>query len=100
VAITQARIRMSLMNSFSGREMDPERLNSMGSRMLRDCLLYAESGGSNIGILALAKPRMNPFECDVYELLSANGISLVPQFVQSGYWIDFRSIVSLSEGST
>jgi hypothetical protein len=68
--------------------------------MLRDCLLYAESGGSNIGILALAKPRMNPFERDLYELLSANGISLVPQFVQSGYWIDFRSIVSLSEGST
>ena len=85
MAITRARIRMSLVSSFSGREMDPEHLDSVGSRMLRDCLLYAESGGSNIGILALAKPRMNPFERDLYELLSVNVISLVPQFVQSGY---------------
>ncbi|MDA0265320.1 MAG: AAA domain-containing protein [Chloroflexi bacterium] len=92
VAITRAKARMTVVSSFSGREMDPERLNNIGPQMLRDYLLYAESGGTNLGIRARTKPAMNPFERDVYDYLSAAGIPLIPQFGQSGYWIDFAAM--------
>jgi very-short-patch-repair endonuclease len=57
--------------------------------MLRDYLLYAESGGKNLGLRALAKPALNPFEQDVKAQLEARGLVVVPQFGASGYWIDF-----------
>lgn len=89
VAITRARRRMTVVSSFSGREMDPERVHSVGAAMLRDYLLYAESGGANLGLRALPKPALNAFERDVQEQLSAQGMKLTPQFGVSGYWIDF-----------
>ena len=92
VAITRAKARMTVVSSFSGREMDPDRLNNVGPQMLRDYLLYAESGSTNLGIRARTKPAMNPFERDVYDYLSAAGIPLIPQFGQSGYWIDFAAM--------
>lgn len=89
VAVTRARRRMTVVSSFSGREMDPDRLHSVGARMLRDYLLYAESGGSDLGIRAKAKPPLNAFERDVQEQLAARGLRMTPQFGASGYWIDF-----------
>jgi very-short-patch-repair endonuclease len=89
VAITRARRRMTVVSSFTGGEMDPARTRSVGSVMLRDYLLYAESGGKNLGLRALAKPALNPFEEDVTEHLEARGLVVVPQFGASGYWIDF-----------
>jgi len=92
VAITRARRSITVVSSFSGREMDPDRLHGHGPQMLRDYLLYAESGGDNLGLEARDKPTMNPFERDVFEHLSRRGISLIPQFGQSGYWIDFAAM--------
>ncbi|MEZ4503639.1 MAG: AAA domain-containing protein [Dehalococcoidia bacterium] len=92
VAITRARRRMTVVSSFSGGEMEPERLHSIGARMLRDYLLYGESGGANLGVRARPKPALNPFERDVEEQLTAHGIRLVPQYGASGYWIDFAAM--------
>lgn len=89
VAITRARRRITVVSSFSGAEMDPARLNGIGPVMLRDYLLYAESGGKNLGLRALTRPALNPFERDVKQHLEARGLTLVPQFGASGYWIDF-----------
>lgn len=89
VAITRARRRMTVVSSFSGGEMDPERVHSVGAQMLRDYLLYAESGGANLGVRARPKPALNAFERDVQEQLSARGLRLMPQYGASGYWIDF-----------
>jgi very-short-patch-repair endonuclease len=89
VAITRARRRMTVVSCFSGKELDPERLSSTGPVMLRDYLLYAESGGSNLGLRARRKPELNPFERDVMAKLEAAGLRVVPQFGASGYWIDF-----------
>ena len=50
VAITRARRSITVVSSFSGREMDPDRLHGHGPQMLRDYLLYAESGGDNLGL--------------------------------------------------
>lgn len=92
VAITRARRSMAVVSSFSGREMDPDHLHGRGPQMLRDYLLYAESGGNNLGLVARDKPTLNPFERDVFEHLSRRGISLIPRFGQSGYWIDFAAM--------
>jgi len=89
VAVTRARRRLAVVSSFGGREMDPDRLKAVGARMLRDYLLYAESGGTDLGIRTKAKPALNPFERDVQEQLSARGMRMMPQYGASGYWIDF-----------
>ena len=92
VAITRARSSMAVVSSVSGREFDPERTKSIGARMLRDYLLYAESGGTDLGSHQREKPILNPFERDVERHLTAAGISLAPQFGASGFWIDFAAM--------
>jgi very-short-patch-repair endonuclease len=71
--------------------MDPNRLNAEGARMLWRYLAYAESGGADLGHVALDKPDLNPFERDVRDQLVKAGIPLVPQFGSSGYWIDYAA---------
>ena len=92
VAVTRAKYRMTLVSSFRAGDMDDEKLTSPGARMLRDYLLYAESGGTNLGVRTRRKPDMNPFERDVYQALSDIGIPLVPQYGESGRWIDFAAM--------
>ena len=91
VAVTRAKTRMTVVSSFSAAEMDDARLSD-GAKMLRDYLLYAESGGTNLGVRTRPKHDMNPFERDVYRALAEAGIPLTPQFGQSGYWIDFAAM--------
>ena len=92
VAVTRAKTRMTVVSSFTAAEMDDARLRSDGAKMLRDYLLYAESGGTNLGVRTRPKHDMNPFERDVYRALTEAGIPLTPQFGQSGYWIDFAAM--------
>ena len=92
VAVTRARRRMTVVSSFGADEMDPDRLHSAGSKMLRDYLLYAASGGADLGMRAIAKPALNPFERNVKEQLEARDVPLVPQYGASGYWIDFAAM--------
>ena len=92
VAVTRARRRMTVVSSFGGREMDPERLRREGPRMLRDYLLYAASGGADLGVRARERPPLTPFERDVRERLEERGVPLTPQYGASGYWIDFAAM--------
>ena len=92
VAVTRARRRMTVVSSFGGREMDPERLRREGPRMLRDYLLYAASGGEELGVRARERPPLTPFERDVRERLAERGVPLTPQYGASGYWIDFAAM--------
>lgn len=89
VAITRARSQMTVVSSVSGRELDPDRVKSVGARMLRDYLLYVESGGRNLGLHQREKPILNPFERDIERALTEVGLNLISQFGASGYWIDF-----------
>ncbi len=59
--------------------------------MLCRYLAYAESGGSDLGPVALDKPILNPFERDVEEQLRSAGVPLVAQYGCSGYWIDYAA---------
>ena len=92
VAVTRAKKSMTLVTSFSSADMDDEKLNDIGPRMLKDYLLYAESGGGNLGRRTRVKPQMNAFERDIYEALTNEGLRLTPQYGDSGYRIDFAAM--------
>ena len=89
VAVTRAKKRVTVVSSFSSSDLDPGRLRSEGAQMLRRYLEYAESGGENLGRLAMTRPELNPFERDVMNHLTAAGIPLIAQYGVSGYFIDF-----------
>src|SRR5262249_35827426 len=89
VAVTRAKNRVTLVSSFSHRDMDPERSNAEGVKLLRQSLQYVESGGTNLGDRVLENPALNPFEVDVRDTLARHGLKPIPQYGSSGYWIDF-----------
>src|SRR5262249_26066425 len=89
VAVTRAKNRITLVSSFSSRDMDPGRSNAEGVKLLRQYLQYIETGGTNLGDQVTDKPALNPFEVDVRDALLRRGLKLAPQYGTSGYWIDF-----------
>jgi len=89
VAVTRAKNRITLVSSFSSRDMAPERSTAAGVTLLRQYLQYIESGGANLGDYAQDKPALNPFEVDVRDTLLRHGLKLTAQYGTSGYWIDF-----------
>lgn len=89
VAVTRAKNRLTLIASFSSRDMDPERSPAEGVKLLRQYLQYVESDGANLGDHVLDKPALNPFEVDVRDTLIRRGLKLTAQYGTSGYWIDF-----------
>jgi very-short-patch-repair endonuclease len=89
VAITRAKHRITLVSSFSARDMDPQRSQAPGVELLRQYLQYVDSGGENLGDTIVDKPALNPFEVDVRDTLSRHGLNLVAQYGSSGYWIDY-----------
>jgi len=89
VAVTRAKDRLTLVSSFSSRDMDPERSDAEGVELLRQYLQYVESDGANLGDHVLDKPTLNPFEVDVRDTLLRRGLKMTAQYGTSGYWIDF-----------
>lgn len=88
VAVTRARSRLTLVSSFSHRDMDPGRSTAKGVDLLRQYLEYAASGGENLGSDVSDVP-LNPFELSVKNGLERRGIPVIPQYGVSGYRIDF-----------
>ena len=89
VAVTRARQRLSLVSSFSSRDVDPERVTSPGARLLCEYLEYAGSGGAGVSGQAPLTAELNPFEEDVAARLAGSGITIVPRFGVGGYRVDF-----------
>jgi len=89
VAATRAKHRLTLVSSFSGHDVDPERVTKAGARMLADYLDYASSGGS--AAPASGAAQLDAFEADVRERLAAAGITVVPQYGVGGYRVDFAA---------
>ena len=71
VAVTRAKNRITLVSSFTSRDMDPERSAAEGVKLMRHYLQYVESGGTNLGDNVIDKPALNPFEVDVRDTLTA-----------------------------
>ena len=91
VAITRARDRLTLVSSFSHYDMDPARSSAEGVKLLRAYLEYAAGQGKDLATARAANIKLNPFEEDVYNALTAKGIVLIPQWGASGYRIDFAA---------
>ncbi|HET9895464.1 MAG TPA: AAA domain-containing protein [Streptosporangiaceae bacterium] len=90
VAATRAKQRLTLVSSFSGHDVDPERITKAGARMLADYLDYAASGGS-VSVAAGSDTALSPFEADVRDRLAESGITVVPQYGVGGYRVDFAA---------
>jgi len=88
VAVTRARMRLTLVSSFSHLDMDPGRSNARGVELLRRYLEYAATGGHRLGDGEAAEAELNDFEQDVYDALTARGIGLKGQWGASRYRID------------
>ena len=99
VAVTRAKNRLTLVSSFSSSDMDPERSNAEGVKLLRQYLQYVESGGTNLGDHIIERPALNPFEIDVRDTLARRGLRMTPQYGSSGYWIDFAVQHPVQPGS-
>ncbi len=89
VAVTRAKRRITVVSCFSADDMDPDRLNNQGVRMLRDYIEYAAGGGRTLGSGAVDAPPLNAFEIDIKQRLEKRGLDLQPQYGVSGYRIDF-----------
>jgi very-short-patch-repair endonuclease len=92
VAVTRARHRLTLVSSFSSRDVDPDRVTSPGAKLLRDYLEYTDSGGE--AVASGPAPRntgLTSFEADVAQRLVDLGISVVPRYGVGGYRVDFAA---------
>jgi len=93
VAITRARARMTLVSSFSHRDMNPKVMGPEdaapdGVELLRLYLQFAASGGKLLGDTGRAAPPPNGFEADIEAALTRRGIPLLHQWGASCYRID------------
>ena len=88
VAVTRARSRVTLVSSFSHRDMDPGHTSAKGVQLLRQYLEFAASGGRDLGSAVVEEP-LNAFELDVRDGLERCGIPVTPQYGASGFRIDF-----------
>ncbi|MBO0775964.1 MAG: DNA helicase, partial [Actinobacteria bacterium] len=91
VAVTRARHRLSLVSSFSSRDVDPDRVTSPGARLLRDYLEYASAGGAGVSGQTAHTDELSPFEADVAARLAGCGITIVPRYGVGGYRVDFAA---------
>jgi very-short-patch-repair endonuclease len=90
VAVSRAVRRMTLVSSFRSIDMDDKKLNATGAKVLKRYIRFAESDGRDLGDdAANDKIPMNDFETDIYNALSARGLSLVSQWGTSSYRLDF-----------
>ena len=97
VAVTRARSRLTLVSSFSHRDMDPSRSSAKGVELLRMYLEYAASGGKNLGTKKSDEP-LNAFELSIKDGLERRGIPVIPQYGVSGYRIDFACAHPIEPG--
>jgi very-short-patch-repair endonuclease len=89
VAATRAKHRLTLVSSFSGHDVDPDRVTKAGARLLAEYLDYASSGGS--APEASGAGDLDSFEADVRDRLAGCGITVVPQYGVGGYRVDFAA---------
>ena len=91
VAITRARYNLKLVGSIMPTDIDLERINRQGPKLLRQYIDFAINGAN--AILGEVTEDMNlsfdsPFETSVYNFLISNGYDVVTQVGCSGYRID------------
>ena len=95
VAVTRAKHHLKMIASVTSHDLDLNRTNSVGARLLRHYLEYAERG---IAVLGAEKTETygddydSPFEREVAEELRRQGFDVRTQVGCSGYRIDLAIV--------
>jgi very-short-patch-repair endonuclease len=95
VAITRARLSMTVASSMSARDLDLSRTQADGPRLLRAFLDYAERGPVALTEAiteASAAGFDSPFEREVFEELERRGLKLHRQVGCGGFKIDMAVV--------
>jgi len=95
VAVTRARYTVKLVSSIQPEDIDMSRTASRGVHLLRSYLLLARDGIKALYADLLVSDDADfdsPFEQQVYEALSGQGLMLKKQVGVSGYRIDLAVI--------
>ncbi|MDE6966883.1 MAG: type III restriction endonuclease subunit R, partial [Clostridiales bacterium] len=94
VAVTRAKINVQLVSSMHYCDIDLSRTKSVGARLLREYLDYAENGVAALE-RSITVDASNPFEqydsefeSEVCEFLRENGFAVDPQVGCSSFKID------------
>jgi very-short-patch-repair endonuclease len=90
VAATRAKHRLTVVSSFSVRDIDRARLTKAGARLLAEYLEYAAAGGVPVAASGSGS-ELGPFEASVRSRLASLGITVVPQYGVGGYRVDFAA---------
>ncbi|MEK9509015.1 AAA domain-containing protein [Gemmatimonadota bacterium Y43] len=88
VAVSRARRHMTVVSSFSWKDIDSSRSSARGVKFLRDFLRYAESGGAELADEGQTREPLNPWELEVYDRLKEAGLDLEPQYGIAKFRID------------
>lgn len=98
VLTTRARQRMRVFSSMRGDEISAAATTSVGARLLREFLIYAERGRLERTIANAAADTESPFEAAVLEELTLRGLTVVPQVGVTGYRIDLGVLDDAAPG--
>ena len=87
VLITRARQRCVVFSSIRARDIDLARARSVGARVLKKFLQYADTGNLEVGI-ASRRSADSPFEEEVARALRSQGFEVEHQVGVAGFFID------------
>ena len=98
VITTRARQCMRVFSSMKGDEINLAATASLGPRLLREFLLYAEHGRLDSTTANAAAKTDSPFETDVLNELTRHNVTVVPQVGIAGYRIDLGVLDDATPG--
>jgi len=101
VAITRSRFAVTVVTSIKAQDIDLTRANSVGSRLLRSYLDYAERGVESLKAEvteAGRHPYESPFEMEVAKALEARRMTVHRQIGCSGFRLDLGIVHPLRPG--
>jgi very-short-patch-repair endonuclease len=95
VAVTRARLSMTVVSSMKSHDIDLSRTNAVGAKLLRAYLDFAERGVSALGSEVTQVDEHDfdsPFEKEVAAALQGRGLEVRKQVGCSGYRIDLALV--------
>jgi very-short-patch-repair endonuclease len=91
VAISRARLRMTLVSSFGPHDMAEDAHDSRGYKLMYHFMKFMASGGVDLGGAPNRATPLNAFEIDIRDRLTAAGLHLDAQVGVGSYRIDFAA---------
>ncbi|PRW65236.1 AAA domain-containing protein [Actinopolyspora mortivallis] len=88
VAVSRAKIRMTVISSFGPHDLAPSK-EPTGTELLRQYLEFAQNQARINHVGRQQQVELNGLERDIHDTLSERGIEVYPQWGYSHYRIDF-----------